>query len=118
MPARCTAVAACSLVLLFILIGTGCTSSSIGDAAYRNGTLMVSVVNQGEPTDAFVQVTVYEIRDLHQEKSDVLQVPVTLRRGPNEVSIQKTLPPGRYKLYVYLLKPDERQTATIRDIVV
>ncbi len=109
--------ACCALLILFLL-GAGCTSNSIGDVAYRNGTLVVQVTSTGEPADAFVQVTVYEIRDFQQKEMTVLVAPVTLHRGVNEVLVPGTLAPGKYKLYVYLLKPDEHQTATIRDIEV
>jgi hypothetical protein len=118
MSTRCLALPVCCAVLVLVLMGTGCTTTSIGDVAYRNGTIAVSLANTGEPGDAFVQVTVYEIKDLHQEKIAVLQTPVTLQRGQNRVLVPVTLPPGSYKLYVYILKPDERQTATIKDIIV
>jgi hypothetical protein len=107
----------CALVILFLQTA-GCTSNAIGDVGYRNGTLVVHVTSTGEPYDAFVQVTVYEVRDFSQKEMTVLTAPVTLQRGENEVRVPGNLPPGQYKLYVYILKPGERQTATIRDIEV
>jgi hypothetical protein len=118
MSIRSAAIPVSCAVLIFFLMSTGCTSTSIGDVVYRNGTMDVFITNNGEPGDAFVQVTVYEIRDLHQQKMVVFQEPVTLQRGQNRVLVPGTLPPGTYKLYIYVLKTDERQTATIRDIVV
>lgn len=107
-----------SVLLIIFLLGSGCTSTTIGDVAYRNGTLAVTVISTGEPTDVFVQVTVYEIKDFQQKELTTRVAPVTLRRGENMVLVPGTLLPGKYKLYVYILKPDERQTATIRDIEV
>jgi hypothetical protein len=118
MSLRCPAWFACSVLLALILLGSGCTSTLIGDVTYRNSSLLIPVTNTAEPRDAYVQVTMYEIKDLHQQEMQVIQVPVTLTRGENEVIIPVTLPPGSYKLYVYILNPGERQTATIRDIVV
>jgi hypothetical protein len=118
MSSRSNIPLACSAMLVLLLAGAGCTTTSIGDVAYRNNTLIVSINNSGAPVDAFVQVTVYEIRDFNQQKLTVLQAPATIRQGPNEVLVPAELPPGSYKLYVYILKPGERETATIRDIVV
>ena len=118
MPIRYGCVSVCCGVLIFVLLGTGCTSTSIGDTEYSNGTFVVPVSNSGETGDAFIQVTVYEIRNFSQQKIIVYQEPVTLRHGQNMVIVPGTLSPGNYKLYIYILKTDERQTATIRDIVV
>ena len=108
----------CCTLLIIFLLGAGCTSNTVGDVAYRNGTLAVNVTSTGEPGDAFIQVTVYEIRDFQQKEVTTLVAPVTLQRGENVVRVPGTFSPGKYKLYVYILKPDERQTATIRDIEV
>ncbi|PKL64938.1 MAG: hypothetical protein CVV32_05120 [Methanomicrobiales archaeon HGW-Methanomicrobiales-3] len=107
----------CTLLVL-ILLGAGCTSPAIGDVAYTNGTLLVPVTASSGSADAFVQVTVYEITDLHQQEMTFRQVPVTLRQGENKISVPLDLPSGSYKLYIYILTPGDRQTATIRDIVV
>jgi hypothetical protein len=118
MSTRNGAISVCCAVLILIVISIGCTTTAIGDAAYRNGTITVSISNAGDPGEAFIQITVYEIKDLHQQKMTVLQTPVILQHGQNEVVIPVTLSPGTYKLYIYILKPDQRETATIRDIVV
>ena len=118
MSARYRTPCFCGVLIILLLLGAGCTSTAIGEVTYTNGTLLVPVTCSGEPTDAFVQVTVYEIRDLHQQEITFRQVPVTLRQGANEVLVPLSLPLGTYKLYVYILTPGDRQTATIRDIVV
>jgi len=118
MSARCRAIFFACAILVLVLIGAGCTSTAIGDVSYSNGTIIVPVTCTGEPADAFVQVTIYEIKDFSQHELTFIQVPVTLSPGANEVLVAAPLPAGTYKLYVYVLKPGERQTATIRDIVV
>ena len=118
MSARCCTAITCLTLLVLTVIGAGCTSNAIGDVSYSNGTIIVPVTCTGNPGEAFVQVTVYEIVDFSQQELTSSQVPVTLRQGSNEVLVPAPLPPGTYKLYVYVLTPDNRQTATIRDIVV
>lgn len=108
----------CTLLVLLLLLGAGCTSPAIGEVSYVNGTLFVPVTAGSGSADAFVQVTVYEIADLRQQEMTFRQVPVTLRQGENEISLPLDLPSGTYKLYIYILTPGDRQTATIRDIVV
>ena len=118
MSARYRTLCFCCTLLVLLLLGAGCTSPAIGEVSYTNGTLLVPVTSSRESVDAFVQVTVYEIADLRQQEMTFRQVPVTLRQGENKISVPLPLPPGTYKLYVYILTPDDRQTATIRDIVV
>ena len=118
MPARCPAFLLCTVALTGILLAAGCLATEIGDVNYNNDTITVSVTNNGEPSVGYLQVTVYELRDLHQEEKTVLMVPVTLQSGSNRVDVLKTLSPGTYKLYVYILIDGDRKTAVIRDIVV
>jgi hypothetical protein len=108
----------CCTLLIIFLLGAGCTTNTIGDVAYRNGTLEVLVTSTGEPGDAFVQVTVNQVKDFQQKEVTTIVAPATLKHGENVVLVPGSLAPGKYKLYVYILKPDERQTATIRDIEV
>jgi hypothetical protein len=118
MSIRSIAIPVGCAILILVLLSAGCTSTTIGDVVYKNDTLDVSITNNGAQGDAFVQVTVYEIRNFHQQKWAVYQEPVILEHGLNRVIVPTTLPTGTYKLYVYVLKTDDRQTATIRDIVV
>lgn len=118
MPARCPFFLICTAALLGVLLAAGCLATEIGDVSYSNGNITVPVTNSGEPLEVNVQVTVYEIRDLHQQKSTVLAAPATLRKGSNVVTVPGTLPPGTYKLYVYVLSDGDRKTAVVRDIVV
>ncbi len=118
MPDRCSVPFAVVLVLAATILGAGCTTSTIGDVVYDNGTLQVPITCTGETGDMFIQVTVYRIADFHQEELASVQQPVTLVSGENRVSVPLPLSPGSYKLYIYILTPGGRQTATIRDIVV
>lgn len=104
--------------LILLLLAAGCVTTEIGPVAYNNGTCTVQVTNSGDTSDLFVQLTVYELRNLRQEEMTVIQVPVTLHPGSNTVAIPIDLPAGSYKMYVYILTGSDRKTAAIRDITV
>jgi hypothetical protein len=106
-----------ALLVLFSVV-CGCVSSSIGDVTYRNGGLAATINNPGEPTNAFVQVTIYQVTDLSQQEQSVVMTLVKLKSGDNNVFIPVMLKPGNYKLNIYLIQDGERKTAVIRDIVV
>lgn len=106
----------CGILLIVLVVAAGCTEVSIGEVTYSSGMLEVPVTNTGPASEAFVQVTVYEIKDFHQQERMFVQEPATLNNGENPVRVPAHLPCGDYKLYVYVLKPGERETATIRDI--
>jgi hypothetical protein len=105
-------------IVLCSLFFTACVSTYIGDVAYSGGALSLSISHTGEPSEGFVQVTVYRIQDNRQEENAVLFEPLALRQGENSVNIPSKLEPGQYKLYIYLIQNGERKTAAIRDIVV
>jgi hypothetical protein len=109
-----------TIVFVMLLLGItgGCVSMCIGDAVYTSGTIVVPVTNTREPGDAYVQITVYQLKNFEQQEFTVLNTPVTLRSGENRVIIPVNLEPGQYKLYIYLIRDGERQTAVIRDITV
>ncbi|PKG33069.1 hypothetical protein [Methanoregula sp.] len=104
------------VLIILVLASSGCTTARIGEVTVTEGDLLIDVNNRGAPSDAFVQVTVYEVRDLHQQERLVIQQPATLQTGENSILVPAGLPPGTYKLYIYILSPAERTTATIRDI--
>jgi hypothetical protein len=113
---RCPLVlflALCTIVLL-----AGCIAVGIGESRYTDGGIEVHVTNAGEPAETYLQVTVYEIKDLRQQEAATLNTTVTLRKGENVVLVPGTLPPGSYKLYIYLIQNYDRKSAAIRDIVV
>jgi len=106
------------IVMILLALCAGCMSTTVGDAGYDNNSVMVHVTHSGEPADVTMQVTIYRIANLTQEKFTVASVPVTLRNGENTVVAPVRLGPGNYKLYVYILGDGDRKTAVIRDIVV
>lgn len=107
----------CVLCVLFIFI-SGCTSLAIGNVAQDKDNVIVHVTNTGDPVEAGVQVRVYGIEGMTQKELTTTQVPATLVRGENAVPVPVRLNPGIYKLYVYVTVNNERQTASIKDLVV
>jgi len=105
-------------IVLCSLFFTACVSTNIGDVTYSGRGLSVSLVHTGEPSEGYIQVTVYRIQNNLQEETAVLFAPLALRQGENSVTVPSTLEPGQYKLYVYLILNGERKTAAIRDIMV
>jgi hypothetical protein len=105
-------------ILVLALLCTGCLSMNVGDASYRNRSVMVQITNTGEPADVTVQVTAYRIQDLHQQMYTIAGAPATIRNGETDVMVPVELEPGTYKLYVYILSDGDRKTAVIRDITV
>jgi hypothetical protein len=118
MTIRYRAVLFSSVLIFALLLGAGCTTAAIGEVEYRNSSIIIPVTCSGEPSDAFVQGTVYTTKNFEQRELTTLQEPVRLLPGNNEVAVPANLPPGTYKLYLYVLRPGERETATIRDLVV
>jgi len=115
-PLQITAAGLALLVLFSVVCG--CVSSSIGEVSYINGGLTATISNSGQPTNAFVQVTIYQVTGLMQQEQSFVMHPVKLNNGDNNVFIPLTLKPGNYKLNIYLIQDGERKTAVIRDIVV
>jgi len=105
-------------MVICALFSAACVSTTIGNVAYSEGNISLSVTNAGGPSEGYVQVTVYEIKNNRQEEADVLYAPLTLQQGENTAVIHGTLRPGQYKLYIYLIQNGERKAATIRDLVV
>jgi len=110
---------ACELALLVLfLFLCGCISSSIGEVGYSGDNITAGISNPNEPSDAFVQVTIYRVTGLSQQEHSVVMTGVKLETGDNTVRIPVALAPGNYKLKMYLIQNGERKTAVIRDIVV
>ena len=105
-------------VLITLSLCAGCLSTAVGDTWYENQSVWMKISHTGEPADVHVQVTVYRLSNLTQEKYTVFDAPVSLVPGENSVTVPGELMPGSYKLYVYVLKDGDRKTAVIRDIVV
>jgi major membrane immunogen (membrane-anchored lipoprotein) len=111
-------IAICLALLILFSVVCGCVSSSIGDVSYTNGGLAATISNPDQPTNAFVQVTIYQVMGLSQQEQSYVMTSVKLKSGDNNVFIPFMLKPGNYKLNIYLIQDGERKTAVIRDIVV
>jgi hypothetical protein len=112
-------IPACEIALLILFVSLcGCVSSSIGDVGYSGDNITASINNPGDPSDAFMQVTIYRIDGLSQLEHSVVFASAKLKTGDNIVQIPAPLDPGTYKLKMYLIQNGERKTAVIRDIVV
>jgi hypothetical protein len=106
-----------AILVLFSAAG-GCVSSSIGSVSYADNGIATTITNPGQPTNAFVQVTVFQVTGLSQQEQSYVMHPVRLENGDNKVFIPLMLKPGNYKLNMYLIQDGERKTAVIRDIAV
>ncbi len=60
------------LLCVMLVIIAGCTSPAIDDARYDNGEIIVNLSSSDNSADARIQVTIYQIRDLHQNEYRVV----------------------------------------------
>jgi hypothetical protein len=118
MSTRRDLVMVCSGILFVALLFSGCTTVGIGNAGYVNDSVSLAVSNSGDPSDGYVQVTVYQIKNSQQEETNVLYAPLALQQGDNTAIIPGKLEPGQYKIYIYIIQNGERKAAAIRDIMV
>jgi len=102
---------------MLLVISSGCTSPAIDEARYEKGGISVRRTRSRDVVDASRQVTLCQIRDLHQTGYAIVNTP-TLKTGNNEINLPAPLEPGGYKLSIYLIQNGERKSAVIRDIVV
>ena len=108
----------CCVLCILLALCSGCTTLSVGNVSSSKDNLTIQVSNAGSSVDAGVQVRVYEIQGMLQEELIVTGVPATLKKGENTVSVPLHLDPGSYKLYIYVTINNERQTASIKDLVI
>jgi hypothetical protein len=108
------------LLVVLVLCATlsGCLSFGIGDVRYEPGALHVRASNGGAPRDAAIQVTAFRVQDLSQDEVATGTLAITLAGGEHEYTVPLDLPPGKYKLYVYLIMDNDRKAGVIRDITV
>ncbi|QYZ78284.1 hypothetical protein E2N92_01975 [Methanofollis formosanus] len=106
------------LCILALALTAGCTGIGFGEATYTDGALQLEVDNPSEPTEATLQVTVVKTSGFGQEQVDTFVKIEHFQEGTNIFSFPVALEPGTYKLYLYLLKGDERTAAVIRDLQV
>lgn len=104
--------------LCILTLTAGCTGIGFGEVGYANGALQVEVDNPSGPLEATLQVTVFKTGTFGQEEVETIVRTEQLQEGTNTFSYPVALEPGSYKLYLYLLKGDERTAAVIRDVQV
>ncbi|QSZ66068.1 hypothetical protein RJ40_00405 [Methanofollis aquaemaris] len=102
--------------LCILALTAGCTGIGFGEVTYADGALQVEVDNPSEPMEATLQVTVFETGSFGQREVETFVKAEKFQEGTNRFSFPVALEPGTYKLYLYLLKGDERTVAVIRDI--
>jgi len=115
---HCVPAGLFALLVIFLSFCSGCTSTTVGNTWYENQSVRTTISHTGEPADLTVQVTVYRIDSMSQEFYTVLSTPVSLSQGDTLVTIPGELPPGAYKVFIYVLGDNDRKTAVIRDITV
>jgi len=96
----------------------GCLSLGINDVRYDGSALSVRASNSGEVREAAIQVTVFRMKDLAQAEVVTETRTIQLASGVHEYTIPLSLPPGSYKLYIYLIVDNDRKASVIRDITV
>ncbi|MDD1660282.1 MAG: hypothetical protein LUQ62_03660 [Methanomicrobiales archaeon] len=108
------------LLVVLVICSTlpGCLSLGIENVRYDGSALSIRASNSGEARDAAIQVTVFQMRDLAQEEVATETRTIWLASGEQEYTVPLALPPGSYKLYIYLIVDNDRKASVIRDITV
>lgn len=106
------------LGIILFLGAAGCIEHSIGDVTYNAGNVSVLVINNGEPVNAGMELKVYSIGEYSQKEYTMTGITTQFATGSNRIDIPVVLKPGHYKLYLYITKNGQRETAVIRDIIV
>jgi hypothetical protein len=106
------------VVLLFCCVLPGCLSFGIADVRYEGSALSLRASNGGDAKDAAIQVSVFRMKDLAQEEVSTDFHTIRLASGEHEYRVPLSLPPGSYKLYIYLIVDNDRKASVIRDITV
>ncbi len=112
-------LAAIALILVF----TGGTSLTAGTSVYENGVLTTPIHYEGEPRDVWFQYNIFR-QDTLLSSTQVCEsesVLGTLTRGDFTTELQIDLPPGEYKVFIYVLERDDgtrRITGFIQNILI
>ncbi|MDD1654781.1 MAG: hypothetical protein LUO91_03630 [Methanomicrobiales archaeon] len=105
-------------LLICCCILPGCLSFGIADVRYDGSRLSLRLTNSGEPRDAAIQVSAFRMKDLAQEEVSTDFHTLRLAGGEHEYTVPLALPPGSYKIYVYLIVDNDRKASVIQDITV
>lgn len=104
--------------LCLLMLTAGCTGTGFGEVDYADGALQVEVDNPSGPLEATLQVTISRTSTFEQEEVETIVRTIQVQEGTNTFSYPVILEPGSYKIYLHLLKGDERTAAVIKDIQV
>jgi len=94
---------------------SGCIGSPITETTYENDTLTLEIQNNGAPTDAILQVTIWRLDSLSQIRTAQAVTSVHLSQGLNTISTDIPLPPGQYRAFIQLFHGSERLGGVIRE---
>jgi hypothetical protein len=93
-------------------------TASIGEVSYRSNNLYVSATNQDPSAQAVLQVTVFRIENLTQTEIFRQAEFIQFESGTHEYQMPVTLPPGTYKIYIYISVNGDSKARVVRDLVV
>lgn len=114
----CVAAGIC-LILAF----TGGTSITTGTSLYEGGVLTTPIHYDGEQRDVWFQYNIFR-QDTLLSSTQVCEsesVLGTLTKGDSVTELQIDLPPGEYKVFIYVLDRGEgtrRITGFIQNILI
>ncbi|ABN06910.1 hypothetical protein Mlab_0738 [Methanocorpusculum labreanum Z] len=109
--------------IALILILTGGTTLTAGTSVYENGVLTTPIHYDGEEKDVWFQYNIFR-QDTLLGSTQVCEsesVLGTLTKGDFTTDFQIDLPPGEYKVFIYVLERDDgtrRITGFIQNIVI
>ena len=103
-------------LIIFSIASAGCVSTSFGNVSYDGNALYIQVINEGEPEEIGIQVTIFDLSNYRQTEVGKYVSSVYAEKGVNEYPVTVDLEPGRYKLYLYTMTDGSRTGCEIRDI--
>ncbi|MEA2034197.1 MAG: hypothetical protein U9N40_01695 [Euryarchaeota archaeon] len=103
-------------LIIFSIAIAGCVSTSFGNVSYDGNALYIQVINDGEPEEIGIQVTIFNLSNYRQTEVGKYVSSVYAEKGVNEYPVTVDLEPGRYKLYLYTMTDGSRTGCEIRDI--
>lgn len=104
--------------VILVTLLSGCMTTGFGTISYTPGALHLNVSGAENRTDAVLQVTIFALQDLQQQEIYKHADYVSVMKGENSYTESVTLPPGSYRVYLYLTYGNERKAAVIRDLKV
>jgi hypothetical protein len=110
-------------VIALILVFTGVNSITAGTSHYEGGVLKTPIHYDGEQRDVWFQYNIF-LQDTLLSSTQVCEsesVIGTLTKGNSAAELEIDLPPGEYKVFIYVLERTEgtgRITGFIQNILI